>query len=162
MSGGASDQLPYRYHRHGVGVADGFEGIDAGLQIDDLLLQPFNGHGLGEYQQIVLIGAGCIGEIPCFEHDLRIGLPAGDGTFDAFAADDLRIEAGAGEDAGRAIAPQILRHATYREVVRLGDAVGGGPLDRGQGIQIIHFGLSETTTHDDPLSNDQLRLSALL
>ena len=54
MSGGASDQLPYLHHRHGVGVADGFEGIDVGLQIDDLLLQPFNGHGLGEYQQIVL------------------------------------------------------------------------------------------------------------
>ncbi len=50
------------------------------------------------------------------------------------------------------IAPADTAPCNVLEVVRIGDAVGGGPLDRGRSIQIIHFGLSETTTHDDPLS----------
>lgn len=126
-------------------------GLDLFLQIHDFLLQPCDGHGLGDDEQVALIGRGFIGERLRLQHDLRIGLPPCDGAFDALAAHDLRIESRAGEDAGRSVAPQILRHATHLEIPRIGDAVHRCPLHRGQGVEVVDLRLCETTFHDVPL-----------
>ena len=82
-----------------------FHGTELVLQIHDFLFQPCDGHGLGDDEQVALIGRGFIGERLRLQHDLRIGLPPCDGAFDALAANDFRVKTCAGEDAGRPVAP---------------------------------------------------------
>ena len=118
------------------------------LQVHDFLFQPFDGHGLGDHQQIALPGIGFVCQRLCFKHDFRIGFPTGDRAFDALASHDFRIKTCAGENTGRTVAAQILRHATHLKFLRVRDAVHGSSLHRGQGVQVIHLGLSKTTTHD--------------
>ncbi|CDC16107.1 putative uncharacterized protein [Bifidobacterium pseudocatenulatum CAG:263] len=100
------------------------------------------------FSRIALPGIGFVCQRLCFKHDFRIGFPTGDRAFDALASHDFRIKTCAGENTGRTVAAQILRHATHLKFLRVRDAVHGSSLHRGQGVQVIHLGLSKTTTHD--------------